>query len=79
MIQNGGTPVIGTTLANVTASNIIANTLQWTGMATIPLKQLHDFFDKLPTVGSSQGFEIRIQTNIGTNTYSITKCNNRCK
>ena len=49
-----------------------ANTLTWTGMATIPLNKLHDFFDKLPTVGSSQGFEIRIQTNIGTsNTYNI--------
>ena len=49
-----------------------ANTLTWTGMATIPLNKLHDFFDKLPTVGSSQGFEIRIQTNIGSaNQYSI--------
>ena len=27
-----------------------ANALTWTGMATIPLNKLHDFFDKLPTV-----------------------------
>ena len=26
------------------ASTLTARTLQWTGMATIPLKYLHDFF-----------------------------------
>ena len=38
------------------AVGAIGGTLSWTGMATIPLNKLHDFFDKLPTVGSSQGF-----------------------
>jgi hypothetical protein len=45
--------------------------LQWTGVATIPLSKICDFFDKVPTVASAQGFEFKIQTNIGgSNSYN---------
>jgi hypothetical protein len=42
-------------------------------MATIPLSKISDFFEKLPTVASAQGFELRMQTNIGgSNSYAYS-------
>jgi len=43
------------------------------GMATIPLSQLHNSFEKMPALGSVKGFELRLQTNLAReNTYVIT-------
>ena len=40
------------------------------GMATIPLSQLHNSFEKMPALGSVKGFELRLQTNLAReNTY----------
>jgi hypothetical protein len=50
------------------ATNIIFH-----GLATIPLSQLHNSFEKLPALGSVKGFELRLQTNLAReNTYVMT-------
>jgi hypothetical protein len=49
--------------------------LSWTGVATVPLAKICDFFGKIPTVASAQGFEFKLQTNIGgpnSYTYNFT-------
>ena len=47
------------------ATNIIFH-----GMATIPLSQLHNSFEKIGALGSVKGFELRLQTNLAReNTY----------
>ena len=49
------------------------NTLVFQGVATIPLSQLHPVFEKMPTISSVQGFELRLQCNMAReNTYSMT-------
>ena len=51
--------------------------LQWTYNCIVPLCKVHDFFAKVPSINSTQGFELRLQTNVGspnqnywTNTFS---------
>ena len=47
--------------------------LVYQGVATIPLSELHDFFAKMPSVASSTGFELRLQTNLSReNSYVLT-------
>jgi hypothetical protein len=47
--------------------------LVFQGTALIPLSELHDFFAKMPSVSSSTGFELRLQSNIGReNSYVLT-------
>lgn len=47
----------------VSVSNTV---LEYQWLAIIPLAKLHDFFDKMPSVASANGFELRLQTNIGS-------------
>jgi hypothetical protein len=42
------------------------------GVSLIPLSELHDFFKQMPSVGSSTGFELRLQMNLSKeNSYQI--------
>jgi len=45
------------------------NTLVFQGVATIPLSQLHPVFEKMPTISSVQGFELRLQCNMAREKY----------
>jgi len=46
--------------------------LVYQGVAIIPLSELHDFFKQMPSVGSSTGFELRLQMNLSKeNSYQI--------
>jgi hypothetical protein len=46
--------------------------LCYQGIAIIPLSELHDFFKQLPSVASSTGFELRMQSNISKeNSYTV--------
>jgi hypothetical protein len=46
--------------------------LAYQGIAIIPLSELHDFFKQMPSVGSSTGFELRLQMNLSKeNSYQI--------
>ncbi len=41
------------------------------GVANIPLSELHNFFQQMPSVASSTGFELRLQTNLSReNSYT---------
>lgn len=52
----------------VTASKVVL-----CGMANIPLKYVHSFFEAMPTVASSVGFELRTQMNVAQeNSYTVT-------
>ena len=47
--------------------------LVFQGTAIIPLSELHDFFKQLPSVASSTGFELRLQSNLSReNSYTTT-------
>ena len=43
------------------------------GIITIPLAELHDFFAKMPSVASSSGFELRIQSNLSRENSYVTR------
>jgi len=46
--------------------------LMFQGTAIIPLSELHDFFKQMPSVASSTGFELRLQSNVSQeNTYTV--------
>jgi hypothetical protein len=47
--------------------------LMFQGTAIIPLSELHDFFKQMPSVASSTGFELRLQSNLSReNQYVMT-------
>jgi hypothetical protein len=47
--------------------------LVYQGIATIPLSQLHDVFQQMPTLSSVNGFDLRLQCNLAReNTYTMT-------
>jgi len=55
--------------------------LAFQGVAMIPLSELHDFFKQMPSVASSTGFELRLQSNLSrensyTTTYGAIAANN---
>jgi hypothetical protein len=46
--------------------------LVYQGTAIIPLSELHDFFASMPSVASSSGFELRLQSNLSReNSYAL--------
>jgi hypothetical protein len=46
--------------------------LVFQGVANIPLSELHDFFKQMPSVASSSGFELRLQSNVSKeNSYTL--------
>jgi len=47
--------------------------LVYQGTATIPLSELHDFFAKMPSVASSTGFELRLQSNLSRENSYVTR------
>ena len=47
--------------------------LVFQGTAIIPLSELHDFFKQMPSVASSTGFELRLQTNLSRENSYVTK------
>jgi hypothetical protein len=50
-----------------------ADNLVFQGVATIPLSQLHDVFQQMPTISSVQGFDLRLQCNLAReNVYTMT-------
>jgi hypothetical protein len=47
--------------------------LVFQGVATIPLSQLHDVFQQMPSISSVQGFDLRLQCNLAReNVYTMT-------
>ena len=46
--------------------------LVFQGVATIPLSELHDFFKQMPSVASSTGFELRLQSNLSRENSYVT-------
>ena len=68
----GNTSLIDTENQNALVYN---NTdgLVFQGVAMIPLSELHDFFKQMPSVASSTGFELRLQSNLSReNSYTTT-------
>jgi hypothetical protein len=63
---------LGTTINNTATSNFPVSTaaaptiLTWTYNCIVPLSKIHDFFSKIPSINSTQGFELRLQTNVGS-------------
>jgi hypothetical protein len=47
--------------------------LVFQGVATIPLSELHDFFKQMPSVASSTGFELRLQSNLSRENSYVTR------
>jgi hypothetical protein len=47
--------------------------LAFQGTAIIPLSELHDFFKQMPSVASSTGFELRLQSNLSRENSYVTK------
>jgi hypothetical protein len=43
------------------------------GICILPLSELHDFFKNMPSVGSSSGFELRLQSNLSRENSYITR------
>jgi hypothetical protein len=43
------------------------------GTAIIPLSEIHDFFKQMPSVASSTGFELRLQSNLSRENSYVTK------
>jgi len=43
------------------------------GCAIIPLSELHDFFKQMPSVASSTGFELRLQSNLSRENSYVTR------
>jgi len=46
--------------------------LVFQGTAIIPLSELHDFFNQMPSVSSSTGFELRLQSNLSKENSYVT-------
>jgi hypothetical protein len=46
--------------------------LVFQGTAIIPLSELHDFFKQIPSVASSTGFELRLQSNLSRENSYVT-------
>jgi hypothetical protein len=46
--------------------------LMFQGTAIIPLSELHDFFKQMPSVASSTGFELRLQSNLSRENSYVT-------
>jgi hypothetical protein len=64
-----------TSLLNTENQNCLvynaADGLVFQGVAIIPLSELHDFFKNMPSVASSTGFELRLQSNVSReNSYT---------
>ena len=63
---------LGTTLNPTATSTLPVSTaaaptiLSWTYNCIVPLSKIHDFFSKIPSINSTQGFELRLQTNVGS-------------
>lgn len=55
-------------VTSVSATNITYN-----GVANIPLRFIHPFFEKAPAVASSVGFEVRLQSNIASENSYVLK------
>jgi hypothetical protein len=49
--------------------------LVFQGTALIPLSELHDFFKQMPSVSSSTGFELRLQSNLSRENSYVTTYN----
>ena len=47
--------------------------LVFQGLATIPLSELHDFFKNMPSVASSTGYELRLQSNVSRENSYVTR------
>jgi hypothetical protein len=47
--------------------------LVYQGVAIIPLSELHDFFKQMPSVASSTGFELRLQSNLSRENSYVTR------
>ena len=47
--------------------------LVFQGTASIPLSELHDFFKQMPSVSSSTGFELRLQSNLSRENSYVTR------
>jgi hypothetical protein len=47
--------------------------LVFQGTAIIPLSELHDFFKNMPSVASSSGFELRLQSNLSRENSYVLK------
>jgi len=47
--------------------------LVFQGVAIIPLSELHDFFKQMPSVASSTGFELRLQSNLSRENSCVTR------
>jgi len=47
--------------------------LVYQGTAIIPLSELHDFFKQMPSVASSTGFELRLQSNLSRENSYVTR------
>lgn len=77
-LTNGNLKASGTNLLSIpnnyqscylgatTLTNTYPTTLSWTYNCIIPLSKIHDFFQKVPSMNSTQGFELRLQTNVGS-------------
>jgi hypothetical protein len=50
-----------------------ADGLVFQGIITIPLAELHNFFAEMPSVASSSGFELRIQSNLSRENSYVTR------
>jgi len=50
-----------------------ADGLVFQGVAIIPLSELHDFFKQMPSVASSTGFELRLQSNLSRENSYVTR------
>ena len=48
------------------AANNLYSTIYWTYNCIVPLSKIHDFYAKMPSINSTQGFELRLQTNVGS-------------
>ena len=47
--------------------------LAFQGVAIIQLSELHDFFEQMPSVASSTGFELRLQSNLSRENSYVTR------
>lgn len=73
----GGTQATSNKIATNVRQNgiysVTANKVIYVGTAIIPLKYVHDFYAKLPTISATTSFELRLQCNIAEeNSWSVT-------
>ncbi len=66
-----------TSLLNTENQNCLvynaADGLVFCGVAIIPLSELHDFFKQMPSVASSTGFELRLQSYVSRENSYVTR------